>query len=118
LALEPIRDGAILFPEKVLLREQYSHLIHAGPAIPLYCYPGFCSTRYLVKKGECLNEPGERNEFPQSFIFGQAFARIGDRVVEVKAGESYYIPPNSDHFVWTESDEPPVLIFLARDKGV
>lgn len=106
-------------PEKILLGEEYSRVVHGGHVIALYYYPGFRSGWYLLKKGEKLNEPGDTNPFPQAFIFieGEGFAKIGDKTIKVKAGESYYIPPNSDHVVWTESDKPLVLIWLAWGDG-
>jgi mannose-6-phosphate isomerase-like protein (cupin superfamily) len=51
------------------------------------------------------------------FIRGEGSAKIGEDTVKVKAGESYYIPPGSDHVVWTESDEPLELIWLAWGEG-
>ncbi|KPL02674.1 MAG: hypothetical protein AMJ90_05125 [candidate division Zixibacteria bacterium SM23_73_2] len=106
-------------PEKVLLGEEYSRLVHGGHVITLYYHPGFRSAWYLLKKGERLNQPGDKNPFPQAFIFieGEGFAKIGDKTIKVKAGESYYIPPDSDHVVWTESDDSLVLIWLAWGEG-
>jgi mannose-6-phosphate isomerase-like protein (cupin superfamily) len=106
-------------PEKILLGDEHSRVVHGGHAIPLYYYPGMRSAWYLLKKGQRLNEPGDTNPFPQAFIFisGEGFAKIGDTRLKVKAGESYYVPPNSDHVVWTESQEPLVLIFLAWGEG-
>jgi mannose-6-phosphate isomerase-like protein (cupin superfamily) len=106
-------------PERILLGEEYSRLIHGGHAIPLYYDRGFRSAWYLLKKGERLNEPGDTNPFPQAFILteGRGYAKIGDKTIEVKAGESYYIPPGSDHVIWTESDRPLVLIWLAWGEG-
>ncbi|MBU7026130.1 MAG: cupin domain-containing protein [Theionarchaea archaeon] len=106
-------------PEKILLGEQYSRVVHGGHAIPLYYHPGFRSAWYLLKKGEQLNEPGDTNPFPQAVIFieGTGIAKIKDKTISVKAGESYYIPPGADHVVWTESDQPLILIWLAWGEG-
>jgi mannose-6-phosphate isomerase-like protein (cupin superfamily) len=106
-------------PEKIMLGEKYSRMVHGGHAIPLYYYPGFRSAWYMLKKGERLNEPGDTNPFPQAFVFieGQGFAKIGDKRIEVTSGESYLVPPGSDHVVWTESDDPLVLIWLAWGEG-
>ncbi|MBU7016606.1 MAG: hypothetical protein HXS44_03805 [Theionarchaea archaeon] len=105
------------YPEKILLQEKYSRLVHGGHAIPLYYSTGFRSAWYLLKKGEKLNEPGDTNPFPQAFIFinGTGFAEIGDSVIEVEAGESYYIPPYTNHMVWTDNEL--VLIWLAWGEG-
>lgn len=106
-------------PEKILLGEEYSRVVHGGHVIPLYYYPGFRSAWYLLKRGEKLNEPGDINPYPQAFIFieGEGFAKMGNKTVKVRAGESYYIPPNSDHVVWTESGKPLILIWLAWGEG-
>lgn len=106
-------------PERILLGERYSRIVHGGHVIPLYYHPGFRSGWYLLKKGEKLNEPGDTNPFPQAFIFieGEGFAKIGGKTIKVKAGESYYIPPDSDHVVWTEGNKPLILIWLAWGSG-
>jgi mannose-6-phosphate isomerase-like protein (cupin superfamily) len=95
-------------PERVLLGEEHSRLVHGGHVIPLYYHPGFRSAWYLLKKGEQLNEPGDTNPFPQAFIFiaGEGWAKIGKETIQVKASESFYVPPGSDHVVWNESDNP------------
>ncbi len=105
------------FPEKILLGEQYSRLVHGGHAIPLYYSTGFRSAWYLLKKGEKLSEPKDTNPFPQAFIFikGTGFVEIEDKTIAVKAGESYYIPPNTNSMVWTEDEL--TLIWLAWGKG-
>ena len=106
-------------PEKKLLGEEYSRLVHGGHVIALYYYPGFRSAWYLLKNGDQLNEPGDTNPFPQAFIIieGKGYAKIGDKTIHINARESYYIPPNSDHIVWTEKDESLVLIWLAWGEG-
>lgn len=106
-------------PEMLVLDEAHSRVVRGAHAIPLYYHSGFRSAWYVVKKGERLNEPGETNPFPQAFVFvsGEGWAKIGDQTVEVKAGEAYYVPPGSDHVVWTENDEALTLIFLAWGEG-
>jgi len=106
-------------PERIPLGEEHARMVHGGHAIPLYYHPGFRSAWYLVKKGERLNEPGDTNPFPQAFVFikGEGYAKIGEETVPVRAGEAYYIPPGSDHVVWTESDHHLELLFLAWGEG-
>ncbi len=102
-------------PEVIKLGEEYSRIVHGGHAIPLYYHPGFRSAWYIIKKGESLNEPGDRDPFHQGIVVieGEGYAKIGDKTVEIKKNESYYIPPNSDQVLWTDSDEPLVVIWLA-----
>jgi mannose-6-phosphate isomerase-like protein (cupin superfamily) len=106
-------------PERVPLSENHARMVHGGHAIPLYYYPGFRSAWYLIKKGERLNELGDISPFPQAFIFisGKGFAKIGEKTMRVRAGEAYYIPPGSDHVVWTEGDNSLELIYLAWGEG-
>ena len=106
-------------PERTLLAEEHSRFIHGGHSIPLYYYPGFRSAWYLLKRGERLNEPGDTDPFPQALIIieGEGFAKIGREEIRVKAGESYYIPPGSEHMVWSGSGRPLILIWLAWGEG-
>ena len=105
--------------ERTILDEAHSRVVHGANVVPLYYHTGFRSGWYLIKKGQRLNEPGDTNPYPQAFVFvrGEGFAKIGDAMLNVKAGESYYIPPGSDHIVWTESDRPLELIWLAWGEG-
>lgn len=106
-------------PHRYLLSRDHARMVHGAAVVGLYYYPGLRSAWYEVRKGMRLNEPGDTNPSDQAFIFvsGNGFAKIGDRTVPVKAGESYYIPPGSDHVVWTESDEPLQLVWMAWGKG-
>ncbi len=106
-------------PEVIRLGEEYARMVHGGHAIPLYYNSGFRSAWYMIKKGESLNEPGDTDPFPQGIVVieGQGYAKIGDKTVAIKKNESYYIPPNSDQVLWTDSDEPLVIIWLAWGEG-
>jgi mannose-6-phosphate isomerase-like protein (cupin superfamily) len=106
-------------PERILLEEEHSRVVHGAHVVPLYYAEGLRSAWYMVKKGQRLNEPGDTNPFPQAFVIvsGRGQAKIGDETLDIRAGESYYVPPGSDHVVWTEADEPVVLIWLGWGKG-
>lgn len=106
-------------PQRYVLQASRARVVHGSPAIGLYYYPGLRSAWYEVRKGKRLNEPGDTSPFHQAFIFitGKGRAKLGDKTVEVKAGESYYIPPNTDHVVWTNSIKPLVLIWMAWGEG-
>ena|GEM_PF-527834 len=106
-------------PERILLGESYSRIVHGAHVIPLYYAPAFRSAWYMVRKGQRLNEPGDTNPFPQAFVIlsGEGHATIGPDTVEVRGGESYYIPPGSDHVLWTDRDEPVVLIWMGWGEG-
>ena len=104
---------------KILLGEEHSRLVHGGHVVGLFYDKGLRSAWYAVNKGERLNSPDDSNPFPQAFIFlsGKGKAQIGDKVISVKGGEAYYIPPGSSHVAWTEEDEPLELLFLAWGEG-
>jgi mannose-6-phosphate isomerase-like protein (cupin superfamily) len=106
-------------PERILLGREHTRRVHGGDAIALYYHPGFRSAWYTLRKGEHLNEPGDTNPFPQAFIFlaGHGRARIGDEEINVEPDQAFYIPPGTEHIVWSESDEPLTLIFLAWGEG-
>lgn len=106
-------------PERILLGEEHSRVIHGAHAIPLYYASGFRSAWYRINDGEHLNEPGDTNPFPQAFIIisGRGTAKIGESEVEVKAGESYYIPPGADHVLTPAEGEWLELIWLAWGEG-
>ena len=106
-------------PERFILDAAYARVVHGSPAVGLYYHPGFRSAWYEVRKGKRLNEPGDTNPHHQAFIFvsGEGMAKIGEKTVKVKAGEAYYIPPGSDHVVWTERNEPLALVWMAWGEG-
>jgi mannose-6-phosphate isomerase-like protein (cupin superfamily) len=106
-------------PERIILREENSRFVHGAHVIPLYYAEGFRSAWYKVKHGQRLNEPGDTNPYPQAFVIvsGKGRAKIGDTEVEVQAGESYFIPSNSDHVLWPDKGEELVIVWLAWGEG-
>jgi len=106
-------------PERILLSEDHSRVVHGAHAVALYYGQGFRSAWYKVKQGQHLNEPGDTNPFPQAFVIisGRGYAKIGGAEVEVGPGESYYIPPDSDHVLWPAPGESLELIWLAWGEG-
>jgi mannose-6-phosphate isomerase-like protein (cupin superfamily) len=106
-------------PERILLGDGYSRVVHGAHAIPLYYASGFRSAWYKIMDGQHLNEPGDTNPYPQAFIIvsGQGRAKIGDAELDVRAGESYYVPPDSDHVLWPAPGQSLVVIWLAWGKG-
>jgi mannose-6-phosphate isomerase-like protein (cupin superfamily) len=106
-------------PERIQLGEEHSRVVHGAHAIPLYYAEGFRSAWYLVKAGQRLNEPGDTNPYPQAFVIisGRGSAKIGDAEVEVSAGESYYIPPGSDHVLRAAPGETLTVIWMAWGEG-
>jgi mannose-6-phosphate isomerase-like protein (cupin superfamily) len=103
------------YPEHIQLDKAHARLVHGGFAIPMFYDQGFRSAWYELEKGQQLNEPGDTNPFPQAFIIiaGKGFMKIGSETLSVQTGQAYYIPSETEHIVWTESDQPLRLIFLA-----
>jgi mannose-6-phosphate isomerase-like protein (cupin superfamily) len=106
-------------PERTPLGESHSRVVHGAHAIPLYYADGFRSAWYLVKDGQHLNEPGDTNPYPQAFVIisGRGGAKIGETEVDVRASESYYIPPDSDHMLWPAQGESLEVIWFAWGEG-
>lgn len=106
-------------PERILLGEAHSRVVHGAHAIPLYYASGFRSAWYLVKDGQRLNEPGDTNPYPQAFVVmsGSGRAKIGDAEVQVRSGQSYYVPPDSDHVLWPAPGESLEVIWFAWGEG-
>lgn len=106
-------------PHRYFLSAENARSVHGALAVGLYYYPGLRSAWYQVSKGQRVNNPGETSPYNEAFIFisGRGWAKIGDKTVPVKAGESYYVPPNSDNVVWTNSNKPLVFIWLAWGEG-
>ena len=73
----------------------------------------------MIKKGEQINEEGEVDPWHQAIIVisGKGKAKIGENTVEIKAKESYYIPPNSEQVIWNDNEDKLELIFLAWGEG-
>jgi len=106
-------------PERVVLDEAHSRIVKGVHAIPLHYAPGMRSAWYMIKPGQRLNEPGKTNAYPQGYVFiaGQGRAKFDADTVAVRAGESYYVPPGVDHVVWSEGDEPLIVIWMAWGEG-
>jgi mannose-6-phosphate isomerase-like protein (cupin superfamily) len=106
-------------PERILLGEEYSRVVHGAHAIPLYYARGFRSAWYRINDGEHLNEPGDTNPFPQAFVVisGCGRAKIADSEIEIRAGESYYIPPGTDHVLTPATGQWLEVIWFAWGDG-
>lgn len=100
---------------KVLLGREHSRTVHGGNVVGLYYSVGYRSAWYNLAKGQVLNEEGEKDPWQQSFIItqGSGYAKIGNDTLRIKADEAYYIRPNVEHKVWTDSEEGVSLLWNA-----
>ena len=106
-------------PERIRFAEEHARIVHGGYAVALYYDSGVRSAWYRLRPGMQANEPGDTNPFPQAFIVitGRGRAQIGDRTIEIQAGESYLIPPNTEHIAWPDDEQALELIWLAWGEG-
>ncbi len=106
-------------PEKIFIDPNNTRKVHGADVVALFAGEGFRSGFYSVKKGDRLNEPSDTNPFPQAFIIlsGEGKAKIGSIVTDLLPNQAIYVPPNSEHTIWTEKDEPVTLIWFAWGKG-
>jgi mannose-6-phosphate isomerase-like protein (cupin superfamily) len=102
-------------PEYVIFDRSHARLVHGAWAVPMFYHTGFRSAWYQVEKGQSLNKPGDVNPFPQAFVIlsGTGYAKIGENTISISAGRAYFIPPETEHILWTDEDKPVELIFLA-----
>ena len=102
-------------PETVFFGDEFSRQVHGGNVCGLFYSPGFRSAWYQISPDQQLNNPGDTNPFPQAFIFikGSGKVKIGENIIEVNAGQSVYIPPETEHICWSSEHESIELIFLA-----
>lgn len=100
---------------KVLLGRDHSRNVHGGNVVALYYSVGFRSAYYNLEIGQTLNESGEKDPFNQSFVIisGEGFAKIGSDTLKLAANEAYYIKPNIEHKVWTDSEQGLSLVWNA-----
>lgn len=86
---------------------------HGAHPIPLVYWNGLRVAWYKVDAGEVLNEEGERDPYPQLFIFldGRGVLHLDEGEVDLEVNNAYYIPPNSFHQI--KAEEPLELIWIA-----
>lgn len=106
-------------PGHVELGEEHARVIHGAPGVALFYHEGFRSGWFHVGPGQQLNEPGDTNPFPQTFVIigGAGTATIGGDTISVQSGRAYFVPPNSDHVLWPEEGGHVELIWIAWGEG-
>lgn len=100
---------------KIAIKKEYSREIHSGNAIGLYYSEGYRSTYYFIDKADTLNKSGESDPYEQSIIIvkGTGFAKIGSDTLILNENEAYYIRPNIEHKIWTNSNQGISLLWNA-----
>jgi len=68
---------------------------------------------YAIKKGEVLNEAGERDPYPQAIVVlkGEGVIVVGDERLDLEPQTVVYIPKNALHQI--EASEDVEALWLA-----
>lgn len=79
---------------------------HGAHPIPLVYWDGIRFAWYVVKKGEVLNEEGERDPYPQILVIlrGRGVVTIDENLLELRPNTAIYVPVNSIHQIRAEKD--------------
>ncbi|MBD3235853.1 MAG: cupin domain-containing protein [Candidatus Eisenbacteria bacterium] len=106
-------------PERIPLGAEHARRIQGTQTIPLYFAVGMRSAWHQLEPGEQLDGRGNAFSYRQAYIVleGEGHVRVGDAESAVRAGESYYIPPQVTHQMRNDGDRPLVLIWLAWGEG-
>jgi mannose-6-phosphate isomerase-like protein (cupin superfamily) len=88
------------------LKSELAGEAHGGHPIPLAYWDGMRSAWYTVKKGETLNEEGERDDYTQAVVIlkGKGKFIIEDTELAVEPSTIIYVPKNSLHQLKAEED--------------
>jgi mannose-6-phosphate isomerase-like protein (cupin superfamily) len=96
-------------PGRVKVKElswRLAGLAHGAHPIPLVYWDGIRLAWYQVRKGEVVNEEGERDSYPQVFIVlkGRGTIFIDETELELRPNTAVYVPINSVHKVKADED--------------
>jgi hypothetical protein len=109
------------WPPKFMYGKEYSRHTHGGMASVFVYNPGLRSGWFHLEEGMHVNKEDDlkTNPFPSLFIItnGEGKARLGDRVLDVKVGESYLIPAGMVHELWVEGDQVLEGIIMMFGEG-
>lgn len=102
-------------PGKVKVKELRAELAgeaHGAHPIPLVYWDGLRSAWYMVRKGEVLNEEGERDPYPQAFMIlrGRGAFILDDVELELRPNTVIYVPRNSVHQIRADEDVEAIWI--------
>jgi mannose-6-phosphate isomerase-like protein (cupin superfamily) len=117
-AMEVLKTMMTIFftPGKVKvkrLRKELAGEAHGAHPIPLVYYDDLRCAWYAIKKGEVLNEAGERDPYPQAIVVlkGEGVIVVGDERLELEPQTVVYIPKNALHQI--EASEDVEALWLA-----
>lgn len=106
-------------PEIIALNREQGRLLSGAQIVGLFYHPGFRSAWYSVKGKESLNEGGDSSPYPQAYVVtrGHARLRLGQRWIEVQAGQAVYVPPGTTHAIRSQDGSEVELLWFAWGEG-
>lgn len=109
------------FPEIVKYGLEHTRMSHGADMTIFYYQPGLRSGYFNIKKGQHVNaDPKYKGvPFPKILVFtgGKGKASIRGTVVDVQAGESLFVPPNSVDQFWTDEEAPLEGVLIMFGEG-
>jgi mannose-6-phosphate isomerase-like protein (cupin superfamily) len=97
-------------PEVVPFARQAVRVAHGADVTALYYEPGLRLIHFSIKQGQHANKGEDDSEDPwrKVYVFtsGAGKAAMGDRTLDVRAGERIFIAPGQRNEVWNESPTP------------
>ena len=96
-------------PGKVKIKRLQAELAgeaHGAHPIPLVYWEGLRFAWITVKKGEVMNEEGERDPYPQVIVIlrGKGVFQLEDDEFDLEPNTAIYVPVNSVHKIRAEED--------------
>lgn len=103
-------------PGRVKVKELGGELAgdaHGAHPIPLVYWDGVRLAWYQVRKGEIVNEEGDRDPYPQVFVIlrGRGKIVVDDAELGLRPNTAVYVPINSVHMI--KADEEVEAIWFA-----
>ncbi len=85
---------------------------HGGHPVPLVYWNGMRSAWFFLKKGELLNEEGEKDPHPQLFIIqsGSGTIIIGEEKFDIDKNLVVYVTTNTFHQIHAETDTELIML--------
>jgi hypothetical protein len=107
-------------PEIVPFGSQKMREIHGADSAALYYQPGLRTIWFSIKSGQHANRGGGGvGPWKKLLVFvnGAGKALIGDKTVDVKAGDRLFVPPRATNEVWNDSATPLEGVLIIFGEG-
>lgn len=108
-------------PEIVPFASQALRTVHGVDSTALYYEPGLRTLWFSIRQGQHANQGRDEGVGPwrKLFIFtaGAGKAIVGERTIDVKAGERLFVPPNARNEFWNDAAEPLEGVLIIFGQG-